>query len=286
MKAYWKKAGLDLACAVLLGMVLHGSVSARAASQAVPDSQVVVRPPETAWPSQGVIRPVGFETDALAGEIEINTREKSLLVRWGYGGSGAARVFYREKFDLSFWPTAASCITDARLSTGSNFLVAGKRPSNGHTVIERWETTVSAIPSASTPTAVQRTVIFDANTPGKRIVRKMDPAYGTAGRAFVHFDDSRDLYRLDAATGALTEVLTSIQVPALAGDNLLWFSGGKRTDGSFAYIYQCDPAVYQDDLLILMDLQGDGNIDQWNAVPYSQWSTAIDGIQWEQLYDG
>ena len=280
------KVGLTSICACVLLLALHKSSSLVPALQGQPDVQITVRPPKPAWPEQTFIRPASLVADALSGEVSINTREKSLRIRWAYDGEGDARTFYRESFDLAFWPTAAACITDSRISTGDNFLVAGKRPSNGHTVIERWNVSLSEIPSATAPSTIQRTVIYEGNETGKKVVRKMDPAYGTPGRVFVHFEDSRDIYRFNVTSGELAQVLTSTQVPALAADGLVWFSGGKRADGAFVYIYQCDPAVHQDAVIILTDLQGDGNIDQWSTVTFAQWSAAIQSIQWQQLYDG
>lgn len=233
--------------------------------------------------SQDTIRPAGFSTEKLVGDLRLDTHGKTLSIRWTYVDPMGASHKYTEGFDLSFWPTAAARVNDTRLTRGSHFVIAGKRPSNGHTVIERWELTLSGIPSAESATAVQKTTLYDASVTGKRVVQRMGAVNGISDAVFVHFDDSGDLYSMSTDSGAMALALTPEQAPELTFDSYSWWTGGKTTDGAYVYVYQCDFTVHADGSLVLYDLDGDGSIDQWTSVGRHEMEL-LEQVDWLEVY--
>lgn len=256
-------------------------VLAAAAGQEIQPS--VVDPPRTARIEQTILTPSPFAPEKLAGEVRIFTNEKRLAIRWSRDDAGT-RAFHLEEFGLDYWPTAAARISDARLTDGTHFLVAGKRPLDGRTLLERWDLGFDGIPSDATPTRVTKSVLFDASVAGKQVVRMMTPVNGIQGAAFVHFEDSNDLYRVDASTGALALLLTPKQVPCLGHDSYVFWSGGKLASGAYCYLYQCDFAQDDDGALLMYDLDGNGTIDETTAVPKEQWSV-VERLQWVERYN-
>lgn len=94
------------------------------------------KPPPVAKVLQTFIQPQPYSAEALVGQVKVYTTDKRLGIAWSFDGP-SGREFNEESFDLAFWPTAAARISDDRLTKGTNFLVAGKKPSIGTTVIER-----------------------------------------------------------------------------------------------------------------------------------------------------
>lgn len=243
-----------------------------------------IKPPRSGLPEQTSVLPLAFLSENVVGMVEMSTLGKSLSIRWSFDDANGDRKFQPESFDLNYWPTAAARVNDDRLTAGTNFLVAGKRPGNGHTVIERWDLSFSSTPG-TVPTTVNKTIIYDAKTVGKKVVRTLAPVNGTSGAAFVHFADSSDLYRIDATDGTLVLVLAPVQAPELMHESYTMFTGGKTTSGAYVYIYQCNFSHYNDGALILTDLDGDGLLDAWASITNQEWST-VQAIPWAEHYEG
>ncbi len=184
----------------------------------LPNPAGVVSPPLIGRPRQTTIHPVQFSGQELVGRVRIDTLGKTVRIAWSYTDPNDERQFYVEQIDLSYWPTAASRFNDGRVADGEGFLGAGKRPATGKTAGQRFDLSFSAVPAPQSPTNVQRMTVFNSNEQGKRIVRSMHPASAQPNLAFVHFDDSRDLYRIDAYSGAVTLLLTPAQVPSIGLD--------------------------------------------------------------------
>lgn len=259
---------MKIAPHVLALVVLAPTISLQS-----PGGGIVARPPLPTYPNQTLIEPAAFQAQKLLARIQISTTDKNVKLQWAYNDAAGQRQFNTEIIDVSYWPTAASRISDDRLSEGGNFLVAGKRPSNGFTVIERWELSLSALPAPGTSTPITRTVIYDANAVGKRVVHTMNPSNSMQGQVFVHFDDSKDLYRINSTNGQLVQLLASSQVTALGNDSFQIWWGGKLASGAYVYVYQCDFAVYDDGALVFYDLDGNSTVDNWQYYSEAQWSS-------------
>lgn len=235
------------------------------------------QPLPSSKPMEAEIRQTTLEPSALsdvegAGIVNVHTSSKELSILWSYDTSGE-RQFYQEGFDLAYWPTAAARVSDQRLTTGTNMVVGGKRPSLGNTLIERWELQFSAVPSLAAPTSVTKTTLFDANVAGKRGVRFMTPVNGVQDRVFVQFDDSNAFYSLNTVNGQLTLMATSTEVPTLSYKGLKLMSSGK-IGATCTYVYQCNFSVTDGGSVVMSDTNCDGLIDAWTELyDLSAWTT-------------
>jgi hypothetical protein len=208
---------------------------------------------------QGFILPSEFQGDCL-GKLEVNTLGKQVSIQWSFG---APPQFVSESFDLNYWPTAVCRITDDRLRTGRDILVAGKRPSTGTTIIERWQLTLS---SPGSPTVVTKSLLSDNNAAGRRVVRTLEPVNGIEGKAFVQFHDSDSLYLIDALTGQLGLVASAADQPKLADDRLKSIMSG-RIGTQYVYVYQSDFTFGGDGgALVMRDDNADGMIESWSVL--------------------
>ena len=231
------------------------------------------RPPKVATPEQTIVKPLGYGAAELLGRVRIATLDKQLSIHWVYKDAAGVHQFHKEKFDLAYWPTAASRVSDDRLSAGGHLVVSGKRPSTGVTVIERWELGLSGFPDAATPTTVTKSTLFEGNAPDTKPVRMMNPVNSLKNQVFVQFEDTRDLYRMDAMTGDQVLVLTTAQEPSLAHDSYSSWWGGKLPDDRYVYVYQAVFAYAQDGATVLYDNDGDGSPDEWFEYAQTSWDT-------------
>lgn len=254
------------------------------ASQQQGGPPVAITAPASAVVNQTLIAPTSHSADNLVGTVRVFTTKKKLSIAWSFNVAGS-REFRTEEFDLDFWPTAAARISDSRLIAGDSFLLAGKRPASGKTVIERWDLAFAGLPSTSNETVVTKTVLFDERTTGKQVVRTLIAVNGVAGRAFALFEDSDNLFIVDASTGTLTLHMTPAQVPFLADTSLRMCTGGKLVEGSYCYVYQSDPLEPDARALLLLDSDGDGALDTTVAVPAGQWGALVDPLDWNERYN-
>lgn len=112
--------------------------------------------------------------------------------------------------------------------------------------------------------------LYDAWQPGRQLVRTMFQNYGTPGKLFVQFDDSRDLWQLDTSSGVMVTVLTTGQQPLLERD----FSDRWSAHHTQGFMYAWD---WRGEILLLFDQDLDGVLDpaatrhltgdQWYAGP-------------------
>lgn len=271
-----------------LGCILFASVVWAWPGQdieGIPSSGRVVQPPPPAEVSQTFVHPQAFASSNLVGWVRIDTRKKKLSLRWSYDDATGERAFHNETFDLNYWPTAAAHITDQRLDKGEHLVVAGKRSSNGHTVLERWDLSLAALPDDTNSTTVQVTTLVDQAVQGKSGVRVMAPTHGVPGSVYVHDRDSRDLYLFDVTT--LTESLqvTPGQVPQLGLDSVKLLWGGRTQAGSYAYVYQCNFSHHTDGGVVLFDDDSNGTFDRWTPFTSTQWSI-VEAVPWDEKFDG
>ncbi|MEX1024523.1 MAG: hypothetical protein WD226_05545 [Planctomycetota bacterium] len=240
---------------------------------------------------QTLIHPAAFDAVKLCGQVGVDTLRRYVRIDWSYAGPDGARAFFAERIDLDYWPTAAARVNDARRHEGSSFVVAGKRPESGKTVIERWEPSFTALPADGAPTIFTRTVIYEADTPGRRVVRMATPLNElapdvTPGRVLLQFDDSGDLYTLNAADGVLNLTYSAASEPELTQRAYSRIGGGMLRSGVSAYLYTCDYHAYSEGALLFEDHDHDGWID--NVVTYSHAQVldgTLDALEWRSKYD-
>ena len=244
----------------------------------------VIRPPEWFSVMQTHLRPVPPVPANLRGTVKVRTPEKILEIRWTYDGSGGQRKLYDERIETPYWPTAAARICEGKPDLGAGMIVAGQRGSNGNTVIERWEPSLTSVPSEGNPTVFTKSVLYDARAPGKNVVRMLAPVYGIPGKVYLQFNDERSLYVMDCKTGDMAVALSASQVPELEFDSYRSFWGGKEAvTGHYRYVFQCKFSLYDDGAVILSDYDADGLIDAWQPVAHDEWGL-VEAIAWESTY--
>jgi hypothetical protein len=241
----------------------------------------VASPPPAAWARQASIAPAPFEPYRLVGDVRVSTLAKRVTIQWSYDDAGTGeRAFAWDDFDVSFWPTAA-----ARIDVdGLHLLVAGKRPSNSRTVIELWTLDLVSLPDENTDATVAKSTVYDANQQGKRVVRFMDPMPGTAQHAILQFDDSRDLYSLDASTGVFQVIYTVQQVPKLGLDSLSRLWTAEHPTAGFVYGIEDDASVSDDGGVLLYDSDKDGDLDSWEDLEPADWDEKVGNVPWVQQF--
>lgn len=275
-----------VACGVWAGIgLLPSEAASRGPTEAALQNPTPasVRPPEWFSIWQTEIEPPVPVPGNVRGLVKTLTPHKLVEIRWVFDGTGGERAQYDERFDLLYWPTAAARLWEGSPDVGSSMVVAGKRASDGRTVIEKWTPTFTGIPSADNPTQLLKSPIYSGLEPGKKVVRLLAPTYGVEGKVFVQFNDVRDLYVLDVATGEFTLALSVAQVPEIEFDSYHGFWGGKTTSGEHAYVFQCKFSQYDDGAVILTDDDADGVIDSWVSVDKDSWNL-VETIDWEEIY--
>lgn len=261
-----------------LALDLLAAVALLQQAQPLPSSK-----PMEAEIRQTTLAPLSLTDVAGAGIVEVFTSNKELAVLWSYDSS-EGRQFYREPFDLAYWPTAAARISDQRLTRGTNMVVGGKRPGLGNTLIERWNLQFADVPSLATPTTVTKTVLFEANVAGKRGIRFMTPVNGVPDRVFVQFEDSSAFYSLDTTNGQLTLMATATEVPSLTNKSLKLMSSGKAGT-TYTYVYQCDFSLTDGGAVVMSDIDGNGLIDAWTELyDLAAWTSFVQSNPFSASY--
>lgn len=274
---------LGTASIVLFALYALRSASPTQAAAQVPPATPLVQPPEWFSISQTMLRPPPPVPGNAAATVKTMTLDKILELRWTYDGPGGTRKIHDERIDVLYWPTAAARVCELSPDVGGSMVVAGKLASNGHTVIERWTAALTAVPSDSNPTPFTKTVLYDGNDPGQRVVRLLAPVYGVPGKVFVQFQDVRDLHVMDAQTGALTLSLSASLAPEIAFDSYRSFWGGKLTSGKYCYVFHCRFSQDDDGAIVLYDDQPDGVVDGWVPVDKDSWGF-VEALDWAERY--
>ncbi|MCC6409419.1 MAG: hypothetical protein IT453_19830 [Planctomycetes bacterium] len=229
--------------------------------------QPVATQPDSAWPSQTTLRPIEFPAAKVRGKVVIATKDKQLAIDWWFTDAGE-RKSVRQRFDLEFWPTAAA-------EVGGALLVAGKRRANGHTEIERWTYSLTALPSTTLPTFAKESLYSEADSAKDtvRFLHRVQTDSGAATKALVQFAGNDTLHEFDIATRAFTQLYDPSGVPELASDDWRYVWSGSHATKGFVYVYGIDQDARRtsDRLLVFTDEDRDGRLDH----PYS-----LDGAQW------
>jgi len=246
-------------------------------------AQEVGLPPPTRL-SNGDHRGTGVPTSypGLSAAVTYDLQGRKLDITWfrEFGLAYPQKSFQSEALD--FWPTEAC-------EAGSNKLCVAGKNSKGQTLVHLWEFSATEMldPSTIHPKTgetiypdtyvpvVQKGPLYEGDVAGKRLVRTMFHNHGAPGTVFVLFDDSRDLYRLDLSTTALTLVLSSSAEPRLLHDYRDHFASN-HLDRGFLYLLNLDSNEEgRPETLILVDPLRNGQLDSAATLfpTYDEWCT-------------
>lgn len=210
---------------------------------------------------------------------------ESVRITWKYSSGSDFRcpmATETEELVPGFHPTACELLSPTQL------VVAG-RTKTGNTRIERWTFDVPRLQRDRTSGLIRlvprgRTevvVLYDAQTAGKEIVRGLLRKRGVDGRVFVHFQDSRDLYELDASSApySMRLVLSKVKEPLLGGEFERSYGADHERLGflyGFSGRIDCAPDAVVP--LFLRDSNRDGVLDSHGTLSGEEW-----GRDWEDL---
>ena len=198
--------------------------------------------------------------------------------------SGAKKV--ESTIKTSFWPTCVRPIANGMV------LVAGKNRRSGATVIEVWTMNPPTLFPASTPggqpTLVPGSIadinpVYKGNEAGKLLVRKALPHRGVPGGAIIQFDDSRDLYALNTASGVMTPIaspdatraasLGCFHAPLLSQTNR--DAAGELVQGGYVYEFGIRGAANNIPSRVqFFDSDKNGSIDAMHTLTIQEWTAA------------
>lgn len=231
-------------------------------------------PPRIAWPRQDTLKGHAFGMSAV---VSISTLRKQLRFTWGYKDALGEDVIYEEVVGLSYWPTAAGDIDSSTL------LVAGKQPSNGRTIIERWDLAWDSLPSEQAPTAIARTALYVGAAAEKIEPRTILGMVGVPNKALVQYR-SGSIFELNTKTGFQAPLFTTTQIPKLALESIVLSHSAEHPTMGYAYIYECLHSHFEDGGVVLYDLDKDGTIDTWFEVNATDWPAEVGAVRWVKFY--
>ncbi len=201
--------------------------------------------------------------------VRIYCEDKRVRLTWTYSPAGAfppESPSTTQDVAVGFWPTAAEAVGDNKL------LVAGLERS-GATRIELWTTRAPLVlqPLDGTGGDIQLRpqgltnidVLYSDQVIGRKVVRALIRCRGIADSAFVHFQDSRDLYRIawSGTLPTLTLALAATAEPALQRTFDSYQGGDHITEG-YVYVFSNAEDLSLTPWLVLTDSNRDGTIDQ------------------------
>jgi len=232
-------------------------------------SQTSVGPPSDSLDGLNK-RGVTFKTTyaGLEGSLSYDMLEKRIHLRWYRDFPDGTHSRSSQDEGLTYWPTEICAFGPDKVC------IAGK-DSKGKTVIRVWEfSTADALedphidpgtgervyPPTHIPVG-STTTLYEADVPGKRLVRTMFKNHGAPNSLLVQFEDSRDFYRLDAATGTLTMALSATVEPRL---HHAFHDRWDMNDVNRGYLYMLCQTRGENGMpesLILIDTARTGNLN-------------------------
>lgn len=253
--------------------------------QPVPVDPEPINPPGQVHPFQTVLAPQEHSGRRLRGEVNLETPDKRMTIYWAYDDVGGGRVLNRlQTLELAYWPTAAEQVKGA-------LLVSGVRSTNGHTVIERWTLEYPPVPAHEADYGVIVTsteTLYDARVVGMDVVRLMQRVHGAAGpkgQVLLQFQDSNDLYYFDIDNPGYTLLYSPVQVPGLDNDSLRSIWSGDHPEQGYVYVWQVETCVRYSEILVMLDGDRNGTLDQWHQLDEDQWEALLGPpIDWVTVF--
>lgn len=209
----------------------------------------------------------------MVGVVSALTNDKQLKIEWTHNQStGGPIVRHRERIDLSFWPTAVATLNENEL------LVAGKKPSNGKTILHHITLSLTDWPSENHPnTDTTEEVVLVSTTPLVKVLL-----------AFPGREHSAMLIRTDGSVAAVDYVAKTVeelyapqQYPLLARREVSMGLAAEHSAWGYVYAISCDHNVCSEGGVVMKDTNKDGQIDEVQELPLSEW---IGNAQWVRVF--
>lgn len=214
--------------------------------------------------------------------------EQEVVLRWThYAVHGPIRQkngFKSQTVPCSFWPTRVAALDDHTIA------VAGKRP-RGATIVEVWRvdppdtTDMGGGLVRLDPKAPRVGTAFEEESPGMDMVSLLEPSLGSEASLLVQFNDSKDVYELKWATGAMHLIASTtpstavLFEPGLDGVFTTWTAN----HSVLGYVYvpkRVNSSVAE--VVLLRDGDRDGDIDGVESLDNAQWKAY--GLGEDSLY--
>jgi hypothetical protein len=223
--------------------------------------------------------------------MDYSLSEKTVSIQWTWTTTGPEPKQYSWQTEaVSFWPTEVVAAGDSRVA------IAGKRGDT--TIVELWQFGTPTIPqpiqdafgNVLYPELVvpitSKTVIFSESVVGRDIVRFMFnnpiPPQGVVASLFVHFYDSKDLYRIDVFSDSdvvtSTKIISSTPDPSTPviqrlGDPFTMSWGADHESIGYVYVFGTSIDDTPLDALVLFDSDRNGTIDGHLTLDGPTWNS-------------
>ena len=275
---------LALPAAVIVGLTIPAASKGSLFTKNQGDvPQTLVKKPFPAIPEQAQLQPPEYDSEKLRGSVSISTYDRKISVTWSNDDPDGNREYFLNSYSVAYWPTAA-------YGEGDVLYVAGKNPSSGNTLVEKWTFSFSQLPSVQPPLIAKATLV-NGDVVGQKTVRLMEGLHAngevSGAGILVQFDDSRDFYSLDKQTGSLTLLVASYAYPGLDALDLVRIFSGEHPESGYVYIMTEHWGVkIPPTEVVFIDKDKDGEIDSVHLVNSDNaWDTLdIDVTEWTTAF--
>ncbi|MCP3995134.1 MAG: hypothetical protein GY722_08725 [bacterium] len=268
--------------------------SAPTANTTATPSPPAQRPPSHLWNNSKPRLSTWAASVHQEGLLRFDTLSRTLIVAWG-GPIQTGQVFTTfekgQMFPVGFHPT------DIFLADRSTIYVGGSSTS-GRTVIERWKMSWPPVMPEpffdasgnmgyfhALPSVMKVSTLYDddiANVHEIRHITAHPPGpSGGIDALYVVFDDTGDLYEVNATNGAATlraSVTVSgsvLTVPELSAETKTVWSAVHNTSGHIVVLgYPWPRHTVDPPTIVIKDTDKDGNFDSYDLVLPDDWDAS------------
>jgi hypothetical protein len=241
-----------------------------------PPHPIAVQPPPIATAYQCNIVPSAALSPGggLKGAVRIDTLKKELHIKWSFEIGGFGRDFDTQTVALGFWPTAAAFTKD-------KLVVAGRtiKYKTRIRVIEFSYPSLPATPDVEYAALIASNQgIYDDREPGRIDVKRMWANLGwpgPSGAVFVQFRSSGNVELLDLQTNSLSVAVLGASQPLLASERYIGVSLIGHPQHGLLYLFSPQPNGLPEALLLFVDSNSDGVIDQNYSPTKAEWHALV-----------
>lgn len=244
-----------------------------------------LKPPAQCWPVQARLRPSSHVSDELQATVSLDTASRRLRLDWGWLDASGTTGRASQAFELTYWPMAAQ-------EFAGDLIVAGVRPRDGHTVIERWSLIYPSPGYAGEDYSVTLGAVsslYDARQVGRsgvRFLRRLERAAVSPTSLLVQFSDSNDLYVLDVTTGVLSLLWDAQAVTHLKDARWKYVTSAEHSTHGYVYSWHASEEAAVIETLVALDVNKDGTVESWLFLNNQQWISTMGGSgAWVQFFD-
>ena len=226
-------------------------------------------PPEIIMPDRGAVSFLS-SYDNLTASVACSMLEREVYLSWNRDYSLVDPQFRPRSSTqvelLNYWPTDATRFAEDEIAI-AGMTVKGKN------VVAIWKfsldedlldptvdpvTQLTTYPSIHIPTVSRQRVYHSFPLPGHGEIRAIFKNLGREESLILQFQESRDLYDLDVATGSLQPLLSATQLPSLSAP---WSDRWSTHHADLGHVYVFVRRAPTNELLALVDGDMDGNPD-------------------------